>query len=179
MKKLQIPGRFDWLRASLVALVLTGAAFALGMWGGVRVNLTGSLPIGLYLISTTADANLVEFCPPAPFSELSVLRQYRYPGNCPDGDNPLMKPVVAVAGDVVVLSEAGLQVNGAILKNTAPRSVDSKSRPLPVFPFGVYRVAPGTVWVASTYHRLSFDSRYFGPISTSLIRHRLSPLFTL
>jgi conjugative transfer signal peptidase TraF len=177
--KLLKPGRFDWLRASLAALVITGAAFGLGMWGGVRINLTGSLPIGLYLISNAADARLVEFCPPAPISRLCVLRQYRYPGNCPDGDNPLMKPVVAAAGDIVVFSNAGLQVNGVLLKNTAPRPVDSKSRPLPAFPFGVYRVAPGTLWVASTYHPLSFDSRYFGPISASLVRHRLKPFFTL
>jgi conjugative transfer signal peptidase TraF len=173
------PGRFDWLRSSLAALAVTGAAFGLGIWGGVRVNLSGSLPIGLYRISTAADANLVEFCPPSPFSQLSVLRQYRYPGNCPDGDNPLLKPVIANAGDIVVFSKAGLQVNGTLLKNTAPRPVDSKFRPLLRFPFGVYRVDPGTIWVASTYHPLSFDSRYFGPISLALIRHRLKPLFTL
>ena len=82
-------------------------------------------------------------------------------------------------GDVVVLSKSGLQVNGKLLGNTAPRSQDSNARPLPHYPFGTYRVGSGTVWVASSYHPLSFDSRYFGPISTSIIRHRLKPFLTL
>ena len=168
------------LRAPALALALTSlAAFSLCAWGGVRLNLTGSLPLGLYRLSAAADANLVEFCPPEPISRLSVARQYRNPGNCPDGDNPLMKPIVARPGDVVVLSKSGLQVNGKLLRNTAPRSEDSKARPLLHYPFGTYPVSSGTIWVASSYHPLSFDSRYFGPIPTTIVRHRLKPLLTL
>ena len=40
-------------------------------------------------------------------------------------------------------------------------------------------VTPGTVWVASSYHSRSFDSRYFGPVYTTAIRHRLKALLTL
>jgi conjugative transfer signal peptidase TraF len=185
MTKPRIHGRFDLPRASrlkapAVALAVTSlAAFGLCAWGGIRFNSTGSLPIGLYRVSTAADANLAEFCPPEPLSRLSVVRQYRNRGNCPDGDNPLMKPIVAIPSDVVILSESGLKVNGKLLWNTAPRSRDSKGRPLPHYPFGTYRVSSGTVWVASSYHPLSFDSRYFGPIPTSIIRHRLKPFLTL
>jgi conjugative transfer signal peptidase TraF len=168
------------MKEPAVALVITSlAAFGLCALGGVRFNSTGSLPIGLYRVSTAADANLAEFCPPEPLSRLSVVRQYRNRGNCLDGDNPLMKPIVARFGDVVVLSKSGLKVNGSLLGNTAPRSQDSKARPLPHYPFGTYQVNAGTVWVASSYHPLSFDSRYFGPIPTSIIRHRLKPLLTL
>ena len=141
MTKPWIPGRFELPRASrltapTLALAVTSiAAFGLCAWGGVRLNTTGSLPLGLYRVSTAADANLAEFCPPEPFSQLSVVRQYRNPGNCPDGDSPLMKPIVARSGDVVVLSKSGLQVNGILLQNTAPRSQDSKARPLPHYSF--------------------------------------------
>ena len=185
MTKPWIPGRFEVprvsrLKAPAVALVVTSlAAFGLCAWGGVRFNSTGSLPIGLYRVSAAADANLAEFCPPEPLSRLSVVRQYRNRGNCPDGDNPLMKPIVARSGDVVVLSKSGLEVNGRLLGNTAPRSHDSKARQLPHYPFGTYQVSAGTVWVASSYHPLSFDSRYFGPIPTGIIRHRLKPFLTL
>lgn len=185
MTKPLTPGQFKTplvsrLRAPALALALTSlAAFGLCAWGGVRLNLTGSLPLGLYRVSAAADANLVEFCPPEPLSRLSVARQYRNPGNCPDGDNPLMKPIVARPGDVVVLSKSGLQINGKLLRNTAPRSEDSKARPLLHYPFGTYRVSSGTIWVASSYHPLSFDSRYFGPIPTTIVRHRLKPLLTL
>lgn len=167
---------------SKTALVLSCAAFAaygLCAWGGVRLNSTGSLPLGLYRVSTAPEADLVEFCPPEPFSGFSVVRQYRNPGNCPDGDSPLLKPVVARPGDVVVLSYSGLLINGILLRNTAPRSQDSKGRTLPHYPFGTYRVDAGTIWVASSYHPLSFDSRYFGPIPKSIVRHRLKPLLTL
>jgi conjugative transfer signal peptidase TraF len=185
MTKPWTPGRFELPRASrltapALALAVTSiAAFGLCAWGGVRLNTTGSLPLGLYRVSTAADANLVEFCPPEPYSQLSVVRQYRNPGNCPDGDSPLMKPIVARSGDVVILSKSGLQVNGILLRNTAPRSQDSKARPLPHYPFGTYRVNAETIWVASSYHPLSFDSRYFGPISMTIVRHRLKPLLTL
>ena len=185
MTKPLTPGRFkippvSRLRAPALALALTSlAAFGVCAWGDVRLNLTGSLPLGLYRVSAATDANLVEFCPPEPLSRLSVARQYRNPGNCPDGDNPLMKPIVARPGDVVVLSKSGLQVNGKLLRNTAPRSEDSKARPLLHYPFGTYPVSSGTIWVASSYHPLSFDSRYFGPIPTTIVRHRLKPLLTL
>ena len=166
--------------AASLALAFTSlATFGFCAWGGLRLNSTASLPLGLYHVSTAADANLVEFCPPEPYSRLSVVRQYRNPGNCPDGDSPLLKPIVAKPGDVVVLSKSGLQVNGVLLRNTAPRSQDSKARLLPHYPFGTYRVSSGTIWVASSYHPLSFDSRYFGPISSMIIRDRLKPLLTL
>ncbi len=185
MTKLPTPGRSERFRLSslwsvgvnLAATLL--AAYGLCAWGGVRLNSTGSLPLGLYRISTAMNANLAEFCPPEPLSRISVLRQYRTPGNCPDGDSPLLKPIVATAGDVVLVSKSGLSVNGVLLRNTAPRTQDSKGRPLPHYPFGTYRVNAGTIWVASSYHPLSFDSRYFGPISITIVRHRLKPLLTI
>jgi conjugative transfer signal peptidase TraF len=90
-----------------------------------------------------------------------------------------LKPVVAKPGDVVELSARGISVNGALLSNTAPLSKDTKGRPLEPWPFGRYVVASGTVWVASSYHPRSFDSRYFGPISAAGIRERLKGLLTL
>ena len=166
-------------RAALVAVVVAIAAFQLCGFFGLRINTSPSLPMGLYIITADADANLVEFCPAEPFATLSIVRGYRDPGTCRDGAAPLLKPVVAKAGDVVELSARGISVNGALLPNTAPLSKDTKGRPLEAWPFGRYVVAPGTVWVASSYHPRSFDSRYFGPVSTAAIRHRLKAFLTL
>ena len=185
--KTATPGPFERIRKTSLCrlrmpLALCGAtafaAFATCQSLGVRLNTTGSLPIGLYRVSRATDANLVEFCPPEPFSEISVSRSYRTAGICPDGDNPLLKPIVARQGDIVQLSEFGIVVNGVLLRNTAPRPVDSKGRFLPHFPFGTYQVSAGTVWVASSYHPLSFDSRYFGPIPVGEIREHLKALLT-
>ena len=89
-----------------------------------------------------------------------------------------MKPVVARFGDTVEFSKKGVAVNRRLLPNTAPRETDTQWRPLQPFPFGLYVVERGTVWVASTYNPRSFDSRYFGPIPESLIRAHLRPLVT-
>lgn len=166
-------------RASLVAVFVSIAVFQLFGFLGLRINTSPSLPVGLYVVTTDRSASLVEFCPEDPFARLSLTRSYRDAGVCRDGGAPLLKPVVAKAGDTVELSERGISVNGLSLPNTAPLSRDTKGRPLTAWPFGRYPVTPGTVWVASSYHSRSFDSRYFGPVFTTAIRHRLKAFLTL
>ena len=158
-----------------VALGVTAGAFAAL---GLRINASPSLPVGLYVATSSADANLAEFCPTGPFASLSMSRGYRDRGVCPDGGAPLLKPVVARHEDLVEVAAAGLSVNGRLLENTAPLSVDTKGRSLTPWPLGRYRVAPDEVWVASSYSRRSFDSRYFGPIPTRQIRSLVRPLAT-
>lgn len=89
-----------------------------------------------------------------------------------------MKPIAAVAGDTIDVAADGVAINGKLLANSAPRPLDTKNRKLQHWPFGEYQVAPGTIWVISSYNARSFDSRYFGPISTSSIRSRLTALLT-
>jgi conjugative transfer signal peptidase TraF len=163
----------------LLSVIVTLDALTLPVVLGLRINATKSLPVGIYLITNDENAPLVEFCPQGVFSTLSLVRGYRPRGVCPDGGAPLIKQVIAHSGDTVVLSPEGIRVNGRFLTNTAPQQVDTAGRPLTAWPSGVYSVAPGTVWVASTYHPNSFDSRYFGPISLGLIRHRLRPLWVI
>jgi conjugative transfer signal peptidase TraF len=178
--RIGLSDRFPKLRrAALVAFVVSIAVFQLFGLLGLRINTSPSLPVGLYVVTTDRSANLVEFCPAEPFARLALIRSYRDPGICHDGGAPLLKPIVAKAGDSVELSERGISVNGLLLANTAPLSKDTKSRPLTAWPFGQYRVSPGTVWVASSYHSRSFDSRYFGPVYTTAIRHRLKMFLTL
>jgi len=161
--------------SALVVGILSWGASALG----IRVNSSSSLPIGLYRVASGPDATLVEFCPAEPFASVANARGYRQAGTCPDGGAPLMKPVVARAGDWVQVSARGLSVNGRAIQHSAPLLKDTAGRPLTSWPVGTYRVQPGTVWVVSDYHPRSFDSRYFGPISEALIRNRLRPLFVL
>ncbi|MGO9230066.1 MAG: conjugative transfer signal peptidase TraF [Bryobacteraceae bacterium] len=164
------------LRAAALAVLAVGILF----WGasafGFRVNSSPSLPIGLYRVASGPDATFVEFCPAEPFASIGNARGYRRAGNCPDGGSPLMKPVVARAGDSVQVAARGISVNGKAIPNSAPLPKDTAGRPLKPWPFGTYSVETGTVWVVSDYHPHSFDSRYFGPISEALIRHHLRPL---
>lgn len=162
------------LSAGLAVTAIAGAFH----FAGIRVNASASLPIGLYRITSDQRAKLVEFCPAEPFGSLSANRAYRGKGNCPDGAEPLMKPIVAVAGEVVTMSIRGVTVSGRLLPNSAPLTVDTHNHPLKHWPTGDYRVLAGTVWVISSYNARSFDSRYFGPVTISSIRSHLSPLLT-
>jgi conjugative transfer signal peptidase TraF len=166
-------------RATLVAAGVVVATFQLSGSLGLRINTSPSLPMGLYITTADAGANMAEFCPAEPFATLSIVRGYRDPGACADGAAPLLKPVIARSGDVVEVSSRGISVNGALLPNTAPFATDTKGRHLEAWPSGRYVVAPGMIWVASSYHPRSFDSRYFGPLSTAPIRHRLKAFLTL
>ena len=152
--------------------------FAAGILG-VRLNLTASIPILLYLISSYPEAQLFEFCPPEPFGTLSVQRGYRSQSNaCPDGGQPLLKPIVAHEGDLVETSEIGVSVNGLLLPHSSPQYRDTDGRSISAWQFGKFSVGPGMVWVVSSYNPRSFDSRYFGSVPLTSIIHRLRPLWT-
>ena len=169
------------------AIVLIGSAtlflasiIATAAIAGLRINTSYSLQMGIYMRTPDLDARLIEFCPAEPFATESSERGYRTHGTaCPDGSVPLLKPVVAVAGDCVVLSAEGLRINGRLLPKTAPLLRDAVGRTLHPWPFGVYHVERDAVWVASTYNRGSYDSRYMGPIKVSQIRARLRPIWLL
>jgi conjugative transfer signal peptidase TraF len=163
----------------VIYAVVLSATFFLGYTLGVRINVSSSLPFGLYRVDATGTAKLAEFCPAAPFGDLAYARGYRHAGSCPDGGSPLLKPIVAEAGDTVSVSPDGVRVNGRQLPNSAPRSTDTAGRPLIPWRSGTFVVEPGKVWVLSSYHPRSFDSRYFGPIPESTIRERLRPLLIL
>jgi len=147
---------------------------------GVRLNLTNSVPIGFYIISSSPESGLVEFCPPEPFATLSRERGYRERSRfgCPDGAKPLLKPIAARSGDIVSISATGIAVDGKLVPHTTALHRDSAGRPITPWAFGIYTVRDGTIWVASSFNTHSFDSRYFGPIPESVILHHLTPLWT-
>jgi conjugative transfer signal peptidase TraF len=177
----QIQSHLGWA-FSLLVLAFGSGALGLALtasWFGLRLNDSPSMPTGLYVrTSSDSNATLIVFCPADPFARLSVERGYRSRGNCPDGAEPLAKPIAARPGDNVELSATGLAVNGRLLANTAALEKDSAGRPLPHWPFGRYVVAEGTVWVASSFSSRSFDSRYFGPVEASQVREHVRPLLT-
>ena len=164
---------------AMVLGVLTASGLVAGL-AGVRINTSSSLPLGLYVRTHESGATLVEFCPAEPFASFSRDRGYRVAGiTCSDRAVPLLKPVIARAGDAVKVSAAGIAVNGHLLPNTSALQRDAAGRPLTPWPSGLYVVSPGYVWVASTYSIGSYDSRYMGPVDEKLIRGRLRPLWLL
>lgn len=163
--------RFDRVVVALSLLAPT-ALFGTLYAFGIRQNLTLSQPPGLYRMSNSAADPLVSFCPTGEASRVTSERGYRPESwACPDGHAPMLKPIAARAGDVVVVSHSGISVNGKLLPNTQSFPYDNRHNPLNRWPEGAYTVQPGTIWLLSTFNEKSFDSRYFGPVALADMAH--------
>jgi conjugative transfer signal peptidase TraF len=180
-----LPGKSR--RAGLVASAFgTLLAATLGIaWSvGLRVNDTASMPRGLWQVSGVAAplrrGQIVTVCLPDTASiREAAARGYLPAGSCTGGYEPLVKPVAAIAGDVVTVTPQGIAVDGRLVENTAQRVRDDAGRPLRPFPSGVYPVMPGQVWLLSGHDGRSFDSRYFGPVPVMNVRGLARPLWVL
>lgn len=166
-----------YLALALVAASL-GAAMLL-TYQNLRINLSPSMPYGLWWVSenrTPARGDFVSLCLPPEASRFAFERGYIGQGTCPDQHESLLKPVAAVAGDVVIVTNDGVKVNGVMLANSAPFGHDTEGRPMMIVAPGQYVVDPGMVWVIAGHDPRSYDSRYFGPLKTSTINGTASAL---
>ena len=97
---------------------------------------------------------------PADAAALSAQRGY-LPARI-----PLLKRVGAVAPQEVCVFGALVWIDGVPV--AAVRSADRLGRPLPSWP-QCRRLQVGELFLLSTTNPASFDSRYFGPVSTSAV----------
>jgi conjugative transfer signal peptidase TraF len=143
----------------ICGLVVTAGA------AGLRYNGTASMPRGVWLEDSALShafraGDVIMVCEPAKWIE-----PYVAPGHCPSRLEPLLKPIVAVAGDTVTVSTAGIAVNGVMLPHSAPMANDGAGRPLHAWPAGTYAVGDWQVWLVSPRPD-SLDGRYLGPTAT-------------
>jgi len=135
-------------------------------------NATASAPIGLYLRRVKpalARGDLVLVKPPAWVASFAAKRGY-LPLNV-----PLIKRAAALAGDTVCANGDTIWLNGKVL--ITRRATDAKGRLLPHWS-ACRKLARDDVFLAMVSVPDSFDSRYFGPISTTNIIGHLVPLWT-
>jgi conjugative transfer signal peptidase TraF len=168
-------GRIAIAGGCILLCGLSGAVQA-----GFRVNLTPSMPKGLWHVQPVATVHrgdtVVVCAPPLETSE-GLERGYIGAGGCPGGSEPLLKPVAAVAGDVVSVGRDVVAVNGQALPDVVPLTHDSAGRPLFGVAPGNYRVRDGEVWVVSSHVPNSWDSRYWGAVSLAGIQGRAEPVW--
>lgn len=163
---------------SLALVAFCGAAAA-GL-AGVRLNTTPSMPRGLWISGQgpLRRGVVIAACLPDAALAARLARAGALgPGRCPGGIAPLMKPIVAVEGDVVTVTPAGLAVNGAPIPDTAAEPATVGFGALPHATFGSHRVGRGEAWLAANRVRGSLDSRYFGAVRLNGAEGPLRPLW--
>lgn len=146
---------------------------------GLRLNLTSSIPRGLYHVvdQPPRRESIVLVCLPSAAANLARSRGYIRDGACDDGSSPIGKRIIAMVGDTIQLVDAGVIVNGRVLSNSAPLPRDSKGRPLPRLRVSRRVVLPNEVWLLSSHPR-GYDSRYYGAVPAARIVARIEPLLT-
>lgn len=162
-----------------LAASIVGGGVAAAIVGGFRINLTPSEPLGLWRIVVldrpVSLGDLVFICPP----QTTVMREarergYLRYGTCPGGVAPLIKTVVAVAGQHVEIG-AVVTIDGRPIAFSDLAERDGNGRPMESFPGGI--VPDESVFLHSPF-RGSYDSRYFGPLPASGILGLAQPVFT-
>ena len=161
-----------------VGLLLLG----LGCYAaGARINTTRSIPLGLYWTSSNPveKGAYVLFCPPqiGVFDE-ARQRGYIGAGFCPGNYGYMMKRILAAKNDAVSVADDGVRVNGNLLPFSKPYKADKGGRPMPRYQSNNYTLGDFEVLLMTDVSPISFDGRYFGPISRSQIKTVIAPVIT-
>lgn len=152
--------RYLLLVAALVVLCWQG-------WErGYRINVTPSLPKGIYKLKEEAPAvgDVVSICLEGEAAELARERGYLRHGSCKSGLRPLLKYLAALPGDAVEQSmESILCGRSDSLMCRWPVSVKPKDRQgREMRQATLPQTVPDGMALILTPHEGSFDSRYFG-----------------
>jgi conjugative transfer signal peptidase TraF len=132
-------------------------------------NATDSVPVGLYRLSKVAavHGDIVAVRLPRSIADFASVRLY-LPSNV-----LLLKPLSATAGDQVCRRGSLVFINGAL--RAIASIADSRGQRLPMWQ-GCIMLGPDEAIVIGA-HRHSYDSRYFGPITTCAIVGRAVPIW--
>ena len=140
---------------------------------GFRINITDSIPVGLYRMTTIKNLknSFVIFCPDNRLAfKQGMERAYIAPGFCTGGYGVLMKKVAAASGDRVTVTSAGVFVNHKPLPYSTPKLTDGANRLLPQWRVLNYRLKTDELMTMTSQNEWSFDSRYYGPIRIGQVK---------
>ncbi|MBM9401104.1 S26 family signal peptidase [Gluconacetobacter azotocaptans] len=163
--------RRGWFFTTYVAVLGVGAALAVHPVPRLLWNATASVPVGLYRLHPDPTPHVGDLValrlPDVPASLLARG------GYLPLGV-PLLKPVAAVAGQIVCRIALRITIDGTPVGDAKP--VDHRGRPLPVWQ-GCRRLSAGQVFVMNPAEPRSLDGRYFGPFPVADVIGRATPLW--
>jgi len=175
--KRQRRGAFKLLAAAAASVAIIVLA---GAFGGFRVNMTPSEPIGLWRIQplerNPAVGDRVFLClPRSALVDEARARGYLRRGLCTSGYAPLIKTVVAVAGQQVDIGQT-VRIDGKEIPHSVLAELDGMGRPL--ISARSERIPSGHVFLHSPVPG-SWDSRYFGSVPVSSVLGRAREVLTI
>lgn len=138
-------------------------------------NPSDSVPRGWYVVEQIKNVgslhvgSVVLARLPVDVAQLAAQRGY-----LPDGV-PILKRIGAVASQSVCVRAQLLYIDGIVVARA--RTHDGLHRPLRAWSQCSY-LALGELFLLSATNPASFDSRYFGPISASIVLGVARPLWT-
>ncbi|MBP1861518.1 conjugative transfer signal peptidase TraF [Rhizobium herbae] len=161
------------------AVTIAVLVLAAGWFGGYRINMTPSYPLGLWRIQPLTRGVRVDdrvfICPPDnDVFRSAKARGYLRDGLCPGGSGPFIKTVAATAGQRVEIN-GSVKIDGILLPRSLTVTRDGQGRPLTEFAGGV--IPRGFLFLHSGFVG-SYDSRYFGPIPQSGVLGLAQEVFT-
>jgi len=169
-----------WIAVFLLSII--GMALLLVVMG-LRINLTDSIPVGLYRIKAIQDVKNIKqayviFCPDdKPVFQQAKDRGYIDHGLCPGGYGYLMKKVVATQGDQISVMASGVFVNQRLIPFSMPKARDGVNRALPQWRALNYQLKDDEFMTMTNQSAWSFDSRYYGPVRLSQIKGVITPVW--
>lgn len=170
--------KYSVVIAVLLISVISMALFLLVL--GFRVNITDSIPVGLYRITGIKNLknSFVIFCPDNRFAfKQGMERGYIASGFCAGGYGVLMKKIVAVSSDQISVTSDGVFINHKRLPYSTPKLRDRANRLLPQWHVLHYRLKEDELLSMTNQNELSFDSRYYGPIRIGQVKGVITPVW--
>ncbi len=179
-----------WL---VIGLIVLNAGFGLWMQSaGLVFNDNTCEPVGFYQLRGSPfplhDGEMVEVEIPGPAWHPAVEQGLKYHW-FPAGQ-PWIKEIAAVPGQTVKLTRAGVWVSpaggnpaggktGHYLPNShVDRWTPGHHHRIIHYPFGVYHLKRGQVWLYAPGN-YAFDSSYYGPVPESHVLQRAVPWWTI
>ena len=165
-----------------IFLISTIAAGSLFHSMGFRINLTESIPVGLYRITGTEPLKnaYVIFCPDDRQTfRLAKNRGYIDHGLYCNGYGYLMKKVVAVSSDILSVTNEGVFVNQMLIPYSKPKLEDGMNRPLPQWQIMNYALQEDEIMTMTSQSEWSFDGRYYGLVHKEQIKGVLTPIWVI
>ena len=167
--------RWRVLASMLVGLALLLASVTLGAQPVLVWNATASAPVGFYRVRFVANqplriGELVLIRPDAASARLYAERGYLPLGV------PLLKRVVAVAGQSVCERDGVLSIDGRHVADVL--ATDGRGRPLVAWS-GCRPLRDDELFVLMVDVPASLDGRYFGPTPIRSVVGRATPLLIL